>query len=105
MARKIGARNYLECSAWTHEGVREVFLHATRVALEKQPSRPIDSGRGRFLQDTIWGIITTGRKPGKILPRIASFFQFLQNSEPEIQRRVNEMNEVIPPHPPSPGLT
>ena len=31
---------------------------------------------------------------GKILPRIASFFQFLQNSESEIQRQVNKMNEV-----------
>jgi len=30
----------------------------------------------------------------KFLPRIASFSQFLQNSESEIQRQVNEMNEV-----------
>ena len=33
MAQKIGARNYLECSARTGEGVREVFQHATRAAL------------------------------------------------------------------------
>jgi len=37
---------------------------------------------------------TAKRQPGKILPRIASFFQFLQNSESEPQKRVNEMNEV-----------
>ncbi len=31
--KKIGARHYLECSAKTNEGVREVFEHATRSAL------------------------------------------------------------------------
>lgn len=30
---KIGAKYYLECSAKTNEGVREVFEHATRAAL------------------------------------------------------------------------
>ncbi|KAG8727425.1 GTP-binding protein Rho1, partial [Ceratobasidium sp. 414] len=33
VAQKIGARYYLECSAWTGEGVREVFQYATREAL------------------------------------------------------------------------
>ena len=32
-AEKIGATMYLECSAKTNEGVREVFEHATRAAL------------------------------------------------------------------------
>jgi Ras family protein A len=31
--KKIGAKYYLECSAKTNEGVREVFEHATRAAL------------------------------------------------------------------------
>lgn len=31
--KKIGARHYLECSAKTNDGVREVFEHATRAAL------------------------------------------------------------------------
>ncbi|KAG8768166.1 GTP-binding protein Rho1 [Ceratobasidium sp. 428] len=33
MAKKIGALRYLECSAKTNEGVRDVFEHATRAAL------------------------------------------------------------------------
>jgi len=35
VAQKVGARMYLECSARTGEGVREVFQHATRAALLK----------------------------------------------------------------------
>jgi Ras family protein A len=34
MARKISAKNYLECSSKTKEGVRDVFEAATRAALE-----------------------------------------------------------------------
>jgi len=33
VAQKIGAKQYLECSARTGEGVREVFQYATRSAL------------------------------------------------------------------------
>jgi len=33
VAQKIYAKHYLECSARTGEGVREVFQHATRAAL------------------------------------------------------------------------
>ena len=35
-AKKIGARNYLECSAKTREGVQEVFEHAARIALDRK---------------------------------------------------------------------
>jgi Ras family protein A len=42
VAQKIGAKQYLECSARTGEGVREVFQFATRAALlsksKKKPS-------------------------------------------------------------------
>ncbi|OJT05659.1 GTP-binding protein rhoA [Trametes pubescens] len=37
VAQKIGARHYLECSARTGEGVREVFQYATRAALLIRP--------------------------------------------------------------------
>ncbi|KIL54897.1 hypothetical protein M378DRAFT_58494, partial [Amanita muscaria Koide BX008] len=33
LAHKIGAKHYLECSAKTGEGVREVFQYATRAAI------------------------------------------------------------------------
>ena len=33
VAQKIGAKHYLECSAKSGEGVREVFQYATRAAL------------------------------------------------------------------------
>jgi len=90
----------------------------TDIRAGKRPSRPIDSGQSRLLQDPVWNVITAGwhDKPnrrcklsvmhhtfsaptqqqhrGKILPRVTSFFQFLQDSESETQKRVNEMNKV-----------
>ncbi|EDQ98321.1 uncharacterized protein LACBIDRAFT_336069 [Laccaria bicolor S238N-H82] len=40
VAKKIGARHYVECSSYTGEGVREVFQIATREAL-----RPLVRGQ------------------------------------------------------------
>ncbi|WP_411024950.1 Rho family protein [Salmonella sp. s54836] len=39
MAEKIGAYVYLECSAKTKEGVREVFEQATRAALQQKKTK------------------------------------------------------------------
>lgn len=39
MSEKVGAYSYLECSAKTREGVREVFDAATRAALSKRSKR------------------------------------------------------------------
>jgi GTPase SAR1 family protein len=39
MKEMIGAVDYVECSALTGEGVREVFEHATRAALVKPPKK------------------------------------------------------------------
>lgn len=44
VAQKIGAKHYLECSAKSGEGVREVFQYATRAALL---SRAGGRGRGK----------------------------------------------------------
>lgn len=39
-AKKIGAKNYLECSAKTREGVRDVFECAAKIALDKNYTEP-----------------------------------------------------------------
>ena len=41
MSEKVGAYGYLECSAKTREGVREVFTLATRAALAKKKKKKI----------------------------------------------------------------
>ncbi|KAM6493708.1 P-loop containing nucleoside triphosphate hydrolase protein [Amanita muscaria] len=43
VAQKIGAKHYLECSAKTGEGVREVFQFATRCSLVAPMSTPTKS--------------------------------------------------------------
>ncbi|KAK3994458.1 P-loop containing nucleoside triphosphate hydrolase protein [Cladorrhinum sp. PSN332] len=49
VARQIGASKYLECSALTGEGVREVFEWATRLALEYELPRKKKRSRFRSL--------------------------------------------------------
>jgi Ras family protein A len=44
IAQKIGARHYLECSARTGEGVREVFQYATRAALLSRSGKKRSGG-------------------------------------------------------------
>ncbi|CAA7271360.1 unnamed protein product [Cyclocybe aegerita] len=44
VAQKIGAKHYLECSAKTGEGVREVFQYATRAALLTRGKKKHHSG-------------------------------------------------------------
>ncbi|WP_411023358.1 hypothetical protein, partial [Salmonella sp. s51228] len=39
VSHEIGAFDFLECSAKTKEGVKEVFESATRAALNTKPSK------------------------------------------------------------------
>jgi hypothetical protein len=84
-----------------------------------RPSRPTDPSRNKWLQDPVWDAITTCwsdlpeqryelsivyrvfSKHGqpevqrrRFLPRIASLFQFLRESEPEIERSIGEMDKA-----------
>jgi Ras homolog gene family, member A len=45
LCKKIGAYKYLECSAKTNEGVRDVFECATRAALLRRPKKNKKSRR------------------------------------------------------------
>ncbi|GHJ86211.1 hypothetical protein NliqN6_2613 [Naganishia liquefaciens] len=45
MAQKIGAKDYMECSSRTGQGVREVFQRATRAALLSNNNRRSKSGK------------------------------------------------------------
>lgn len=42
VAKKIGARMYLECSAKTGEGVKDIFELATRLSLEPSIAKTQD---------------------------------------------------------------
>jgi hypothetical protein len=92
------------------------------IALGKRPPRPTDPSQNQWLQDPVWDMITacwsgeSERRPklsavyrvflkygrrearnverGKVLPRIASLFQFLRSSVPEIERIVGEMDKA-----------
>lgn len=49
IAKKIDAYKYLECSARTSEGVREVFEHATRAALMSRSKGGRSGGKKKCL--------------------------------------------------------
>ena len=68
-----------------------VFLTSSHPEVQDTDIKMSESNaRNRKVPD-----IETGRQQrGTILPRIASFFQFLQGSESKVQRRVDEMDRV-----------
>jgi len=77
----------------------------------KRPSRPTDSGQSRWLQGPIWDVITSGwhdqpKQRCQLSDMYNTFsLQSQQTAESEIQREVNEMNEVSSSTSPSPRLT
>jgi len=94
----------------------------SRIQSGKRPDRPKDPYQARWLRDGVWDMITAcwsdiphhrwgvpavcnllstlslqevpRQQPGKIRPRITSLFQFVRDSAPEIERRVNEVDMV-----------
>ncbi|KAF5684700.1 GTPase Rho [Fusarium circinatum] len=52
--KKIAAYKYLECSAKTNEGVREVFEHATRAALLSRSTRGSKHKKCLVLSTSAW---------------------------------------------------
>ena len=83
--------------------VHHVF--STSAPQNAEPDRPGDMNVHTNRNDSqrVPSIGTGVRQRGKLLPRIASFFQFLRGSEPEIERIVGEMDKAghsasPPPH-------
>jgi hypothetical protein len=104
-----------------YDGIDRVNVF-TDAALGTRPSRPMDPSQNKWLHDPVWDTISAcwngkpeerpklsvvyrvflryGRREaqsvglGKVLPRIASFFQLMRNSEPEIERSVSEMDRA-----------
>ncbi|KAG9092973.1 GTP-binding protein Rho1 [Ceratobasidium sp. UAMH 11750] len=68
VAQKIGARHYLECSAKSGEGVREVFQYATRAALISRfvPLLPIPSSDTRSHDSTHAAIARRGTRGASV---------------------------------------
>jgi len=102
-------------TGWSHEPekrcelsvVHDTFVTASQQEVYSGDLNDQNDGNLAITETYVPDTGGTGRqRRGKILPRIASFFQFLQNSESDLQRQVNEMNSVssstLPPS--SPGL-
>ena len=68
-----------------------------RTSLEQPDTKEelsVGTGSYQGTPNQVPGTETWRRRRGKIIPRIASFFQFLRDSESQIERRVNEMDKV-----------
>jgi GTPase SAR1 family protein len=67
VASKIGAKHYLECSAKTGEGVREVFLFAAREALKfgRRPRRPKRPAKTLITLKQLFKLVSENKSSGK----------------------------------------
>lgn len=45
MARQLGAIRYMECSALTREGLRDVFVQAVMTAMQSQPTKKVKKAK------------------------------------------------------------
>ena len=89
MAKKIGARHYVECSSKTGEGVREVFQIATREALRPRPKPPPK----RF--DKLKGLLKSSSKNEDVDSKKAP--QLDASEEQELKRLLAAAVAVAPP--------
>lgn len=85
-------------AGWHREPKQRCELHVLYPVFftpDQQEAQNVKTGESKKIPN----VETRLRRRGSFLPRIASFFQFLRDSESETQRQVDEMDKAGPTPP------